>query len=85
MLSEGVAGEDNIFSLKDGMLDYPREYPSENRNEGSRPILPGILKLELDKESYERAGLVGKAVRSGGRKHVKARYGRRCRNPLTPI
>lgn len=34
----------------------------------------GILKLELDKESYERAGLVGQAIRSGGRKHMKARY-----------
>ncbi|KAK2755904.1 hypothetical protein FQN54_005700 [Arachnomyces sp. PD_36] len=51
MLSEGIAGEDNKFSLKDG-----------------------VLKLDLDKESYERAGLVGTAVRNGGRKHVKTRY-----------
>lgn len=35
---------------------------------------PGILRLDLDKESYERAGLVGKPIRGGGRKHVKARY-----------
>ena len=35
----------------------------------------GILKLELSKESYERAGLVGKAIRDGARKHVKTRYG----------
>ncbi|MCJ1368302.1 hypothetical protein MMC16_007444 [Acarospora aff. strigata] len=34
----------------------------------------GILKLELSKESYERAGLVGKAIRDGARKHVKTRY-----------
>lgn len=38
-------------------------------------ITSGILKLDLDKESYERAGLVGKAIRNGGRKHVKVRYG----------
>jgi len=35
----------------------------------------GILRLDLDKESYERAGLVGKAIRDGGRKHVKTRFG----------
>ncbi|KMU90929.1 hypothetical protein CIHG_08585 [Coccidioides immitis H538.4] len=34
----------------------------------------GILRLELDKSSYERAGLVGKSVRSGGKKHVASRY-----------
>lgn len=38
---------------------------------------PGILRLELAKESYERAGLVGKATRDGGRKHIKTRYGTR--------
>ena len=39
--------------------------------------LPGLLRLELPKEIYERAGLVGTPVRDGGRKHVKSRYGRR--------
>ncbi|PGH18545.1 hypothetical protein AJ79_00324 [Helicocarpus griseus UAMH5409] len=34
----------------------------------------GVLRLELDKNSYERAGLDGKPIRSGGRKHVKDRY-----------
>ncbi|WEW61568.1 ribonuclease P subunit [Emydomyces testavorans] len=34
----------------------------------------GILRLELDKSTYERAGLVGKSVRSGGKKHVASRY-----------
>lgn len=51
MLSEGCAGVDNIFSLRDG-----------------------VLRLDLDKESYERAGLQGRPIRSGGRKHIKARY-----------
>ncbi|KAN0069759.1 Ribonuclease P [Elaphomyces granulatus] len=34
----------------------------------------GILKLELGKERYEKTGLTGKPVRSGGRKHVKERF-----------
>ncbi|PGH27402.1 hypothetical protein AJ80_00880 [Polytolypa hystricis UAMH7299] len=34
----------------------------------------GVLRLELDKSTYEQAGLVGKPVRSGGRKHIKTRY-----------
>ncbi|GIJ81850.1 hypothetical protein Asppvi_000353 [Aspergillus pseudoviridinutans] len=34
----------------------------------------GILKLELGKEVYERTGLTGKPIRSGGRKHAKERY-----------
>ncbi|EEQ33446.1 putative ribonuclease P [Microsporum canis] len=34
----------------------------------------GILTLELDKPSYESAGLIGKAIRSGDRKHIKSRY-----------
>ncbi|OAX84970.1 hypothetical protein ACJ72_00650 [Emergomyces africanus] len=34
----------------------------------------GVLRLELDKNSFERAGLDGKSIRSGGRKHVKERY-----------
>ncbi|EFR03702.1 hypothetical protein MGYG_06699 [Nannizzia gypsea CBS 118893] len=34
----------------------------------------GVLTLELDKATYERAGLVGKAIRSGDRKHIKSRY-----------
>ncbi|OAL21029.1 hypothetical protein AYO22_08313 [Fonsecaea multimorphosa] len=51
MLSEGEAGVDNIFSLKEG-----------------------ILRLELSKDSYDRAGLQGTPVPSGGSKHVKLRY-----------
>ena len=34
----------------------------------------GVLRLELDKESYQRSGLQGQPVPGGGRKHVKARY-----------
>ena len=35
----------------------------------------GLLRLELPREIYERAGLMGKPIRDGGRKHMKTRYG----------
>ncbi|KAJ5905514.1 uncharacterized protein N7473_002430 [Penicillium subrubescens] len=34
----------------------------------------GILKIELGKETFERTGLTGKPIRSGGRKHAKERF-----------
>ncbi|KAI5304020.1 hypothetical protein KEM56_006949, partial [Ascosphaera pollenicola] len=34
----------------------------------------GILRLELDKSIYEKVGIVGKAVKHGGRTHIKERY-----------
>ncbi|KAL8929884.1 MAG: hypothetical protein Q9208_001028 [Pyrenodesmia sp. 3 TL-2023] len=34
----------------------------------------GQLRLELPKETYEKAGLVGEPIRDAGRKHVKTRY-----------
>lgn len=36
--------------------------------------LLGVLRLELGREVYERTGLTGKPVQSGGRKHGKERY-----------
>ena len=41
----------------------------------------GILNLDLDKPSYERTGLQGLPVPSGGRKHVKNRYSRLSGGP----
>lgn len=35
----------------------------------------GILRMEVDKPTFEKLGLEGKAVGSEGRKHVKARFG----------
>lgn len=32
--------------------------------------------MELDKATYERAGLQGQAMRDGGLKHVVNRYGK---------
>jgi ribonucleases P/MRP protein subunit RPP40 len=69
MLSEGRPGIDNLFSLQDG--------------KGTMSIFPafdyklsfaGVLRLELDKESYQRCGLQGQPVPGGGRKHMKTRY-----------
>ncbi|TID21546.1 Ribonuclease P protein subunit p40 [Venturia nashicola] len=37
-------------------------------------IQDGQLRLELDKATYERCGLVGKVIPDLGRKHVKSRY-----------
>ncbi|EPS33562.1 hypothetical protein PDE_08524 [Penicillium oxalicum 114-2] len=34
----------------------------------------GILRIELGREKFERVGLSGKPVRSGGRKHTKERF-----------
>lgn len=38
-------------------------------------LCEGVLRLEVDKATYERMGLDGVAILSGGRKHVKTRYG----------
>ncbi|OQO12102.1 hypothetical protein B0A48_02741 [Cryoendolithus antarcticus] len=37
-------------------------------------LVEGVLRLDVDKPTYERLGLEGKAVGGMGRKHVKARY-----------
>lgn len=34
----------------------------------------GILRLELDRPTYERCGLAGKPIEDGGRKHQKSRF-----------
>ncbi|KAL4943342.1 hypothetical protein BDV06DRAFT_190024 [Aspergillus oleicola] len=34
----------------------------------------GVLKLELGKEVYEKTGLTGKPIRTGGKKHTKERF-----------
>jgi ribonuclease P/MRP protein subunit RPP40 len=44
-------------------------------------LLEGVLKLELDKPTYERCGLEGKPLASAGRKHVKQRFRMPLINP----
>lgn len=36
----------------------------------------GVLRIEVDKPTYQKMGLEGKAVGSEGRKHVKERFGK---------
>ena len=74
MLSEGRPGIDNCFRLKDGTLGHLDILRVINVCQRLITNQTGILTLELEKESYERAGLVGKSVWSGGRRHVKSRY-----------
>lgn len=38
-------------------------------------LCEGILRLEVDKPTFEKLGLEGKVVAGEGRKHVKARFG----------
>jgi ribonuclease P/MRP protein subunit RPP40 len=68
MLSEGRAGIDNVYSLKEGR--YPEFLVSEQLIQ----IVIGILTLHLDKESYERAGIVGKPEGVKGTRGTKPRW-----------
>jgi hypothetical protein len=36
----------------------------------------GVLRIEVDKPTYEKLGLEGRAVGGEGKKHVKARFGK---------
>lgn len=74
MISDGRPGLDDIFTLRDGKLRQLKNY--------RRLMQPGVLSLELSKSSYERAGLVGKPVESGGKKHKKNRY---CKNKASNL
>lgn len=44
----------------------------------------GLLRLEVDRPTYQRMGLEGKPIRGEGRKHTKTRFGKitcQTRNP----
>jgi len=36
----------------------------------------GVLRIEVDKPTFEKLGLEGRAVGGEGKKHVKARFGK---------
>lgn len=76
MLSQGNTSQDNVFSLKDGasfepgVVDFSfflkfRKYTHDNI---------GQLAMFLDKEAYERAGLVGKPHGVKGKRGLKPRW-----------
>ncbi|KAF2667625.1 hypothetical protein BT63DRAFT_441234 [Microthyrium microscopicum] len=54
----------NIFLLSEGRPHIDNRFSLKD----------GILRLELDKPTYERCGLTGRAIPSLGRKHIKSRY-----------
>lgn len=37
-------------------------------------LYEGVLRLELDRPTYERCGLQGNPIEDGGKKHQKARW-----------
>jgi hypothetical protein len=41
-------------------------------------LYEGVLRLELDRPTYERCGLQGNPIEDGGKKHQKARWGMTC-------
>ena len=74
MLSKGRVDADNVFSLKDG--NYPPASPSDRRF-FAKLLNLGTLTIYLDKETYERAGLVGKPYGVKGKRGLKPRWGKR--------
>lgn len=75
MISEGRSGSDTVFTLRDGLC-WPRHIPANLRwQDDWHNVVIGLLKVETGKETYERTGLSGKPIRSGGRKHGKERFG----------
>jgi ribonucleases P/MRP protein subunit RPP40 len=76
MLSEGVRGVDNVYSLKDGM--HSSRCSSLRENIMWPDIMTGVLTLALDKESYERAGLVGKPDGARGKRGTRPRWSEPC-------
>ena len=78
MLSEGRVGIDNTFSLCDGMSLSDGIRPFSFELVVSSFFVPsraGLLRLSLDRETYERAGLVGRPDGSARTKRGKSRFG----------
>ncbi|KAK3056125.1 hypothetical protein LTR09_002631 [Extremus antarcticus] len=71
-LSELVSGEffnqyiktGNILMLSEGRAGTDHMFS----------LVDGILRIEVDKATFERMGLEGKPIPTAGRKHVKIRY-----------
>jgi ribonuclease P/MRP protein subunit RPP40 len=68
MLSEGTLGVDNTYFLREGAFHLSPIW--------KLLIDSGILTLHLDKESYERAGIVGKPDGVKGKRGTKPRWSR---------
>lgn len=67
MLSQGSPSFDTQYSLRQGILYILASTPPKLISS------PGILRLDLPKDIFQRLGLEGKPISSGGRKHVPTR------------
>ncbi|KAI1504504.1 ribonuclease P 40kDa subunit [Biscogniauxia marginata] len=70
MLSEGKIDSDNVFSLKEGKTSY---FAMTTKFSNCRWYI-GVLTMYLDRETYERAGLVGKPHGIKGKRGLKPRW-----------
>lgn len=71
MLSEGKAGVENAYTLKEGKCSRLGERFVIRFN-----FQIGLLTMHLDKESYERAGLVGVPDGVKGKRGTKPWWGK---------
>ncbi|KAK0104763.1 hypothetical protein ONS95_005033 [Cadophora gregata] len=72
MLSEGRSDTDNVYSLQEGIMLAIDQRLFDNKL-NAHPS-PGTLTLHLDKESYERAGIVGRPDGVKGKRGTKPRW-----------
>lgn len=71
-------GEKSLTSIVGNVLMLSEGRPAIDR---VFSLQEGILRIEVDKPTYERLGLQGFVMASEGRKHIKARYG----EPVNPF
>lgn len=78
MLSEGRSDSDNVVSLKEGkwplVIYFNVTYIKKNHVIDSGFVILGVLTMYLEKETYERAGLVGKTHGVKGKRGLKPRW-----------
>jgi ribonuclease P/MRP protein subunit RPP40 len=90
-LGELLAGDFFMEYIKKGEWDVSTIWVMRRADSGAgnimmlsegRPLVDnvfslydGVLRLELDRPTYEKCGLQGRPIEDGGKKHQKARWG----------
>jgi ribonuclease P/MRP protein subunit RPP40 len=90
-LGELLAGDFFMEYIKKGEWDVSTIWVMRQADSGAgnimmlsegRPLVDnvfslydGVLRLELDRPTYEKCGLQGRPIEDGGKKHQKARWG----------
>ena len=82
MLSQGIQNIDNIFTILNGSSISPP--PFTPRGNIPANTLTGELTMYVDKETYERAGLVGKPHGGKGNREGKPRWSKPPPRPPSP-